>query len=80
LLIRARVFGTQEDFLEIPNSEQSQHHQKIGVHDEVLVSNETVEAYGRPAERRTRKSKPVGNTPSFQILAVARRTGDCIGQ
>ena len=66
------------------NSEQYAKHQpKIGVHDEVLVSNETVEAYWEDQQKDEPENRKPDWKPhrSFQILGGSPGgTGDCIGQ
>src|SRR6267142_736036 len=66
------------------NPEQNAKHQpKIGVHDEVLVSNETVEAHGDHQQKGIPENRKPDRKPnrSFQILGgLPRGTGDYIGQ
>ena len=66
------------------NSEQYAKQQpKIGVHDEVLVSNETVEAHGDHQQKGVPENRKPDRKPhrSFQILGgLPRGMGDCIGQ
>src|SRR6266480_93480 len=66
------------------NSEQYPKHQpKIGIHDEVLVSNETVKAHWEDQQKGVEEnSKPDGKPRrSFQIFGGSPRgTSNCIGQ
>src|SRR6266480_2376004 len=66
------------------NSEEYPKHQpKIGVHDEVLVSNETVKAHWEDQQKGVPENRKPDWKPhrSFQILGRSPRgTGDYIGQ
>ena len=71
-------------FWKFRNSEQNAKHQpKIGVHDEVLVGNEAVEAHWEEQHKSIKENRKPNWKPhrSFQILGGSPRgTGDCIGQ
>src|SRR5436853_1603892 len=66
------------------NPEQNAKRQpKIGVHDEVLVTNETVKAHWEDQQKGVKENRKPNRKPhrSFQILGRSPRgTGDCICQ
>src|SRR6266513_1198492 len=65
------------------SEEYPKHQPKIRVHDEVLVSTETVKAHWEDQQKSVEENRKPDWKPnrSFQILGRSPRgTGDCIGQ